>query len=69
LRLLLGLQIKQSNDVIYKHQTLYINELQKELKLFDAKEMKNPIHPTIRVENESTKVVNNVYKKIIWSPL
>ena len=42
LKLFLGLQIKQTNNGIYIHQTKYVKELLKKFKLENAKEKKAP---------------------------
>ena len=47
MKFFLGLQIKQTNNVIYIHQTKYVKELLKKFKLEDAKEMKTHMHPTM----------------------
>jgi len=47
LKFFLGLQIKQTRNEIYIHQTKYVKELLKRFNMDNAKEMKTPMHPTI----------------------
>ena len=45
LKFFLGLQIKQTNNEIYIHQTKYVKELINKFKLENAKDMKTSMHP------------------------
>ena len=47
LKFFLRLQIKQTNEGIYIHQTKYVKEIIKNFKMDDAKQRKTPMHPTI----------------------
>ena len=63
LKFFLGLHIKQTNNAIYIHQTMYVKELLKKFKLEDAREMKTHMHPTacLGLDEESNKVDNSQY--------
>jgi len=53
LKFFLGLQIKQTHNDIYIHQTKYVKELLKKFNMNDEKEMKTPMHPTTYLGLES----------------
>ena len=68
MKFFLGLQIKQTNNGIYIHQTKYVKELLKKFKLEDTKEMKTLMHPTcLGLDEESNKVDNSQYRAMIGS--
>ena len=69
LKFFLGLQIKQTRNGIYIHQTQYMKELIKMFNMDDAKEMKTPMHPTtyLGLDKESKMVDEAQYKAIIRS--
>ena len=46
LKFFFGIQINQSKDGVYVHQTKYTKELLKKFNLENCKEMNTPIHPT-----------------------
>jgi len=46
LKFFLRIQVNQSKDEVYVHQTKYTKELVKKFKLEDCKVMNTPIHPT-----------------------
>jgi len=46
LKFFLGIQINQSKDGVYVHQTKYTKELLKKFKLEDCKVMNTPMHRT-----------------------
>ena len=48
LKFFIGLQIKQTDEGIYIHQTKYMKELLKKFKMDDAKPIKTHMHPTTR---------------------
>lgn len=64
-----GFQIKQEAEVMCVHQTKYFKELLKKFKLEEAKEMKNPMHPTTSLElyKSYEKVDNTIYHQVIGS--
>ena len=70
LKFFLGLQIKQTNEGIYIHQSKYMKELLKKFKRDDAKLMKTSMHPTtvLGLDNE-LKVDEKTYKGMIGSLL
>ena len=69
LKFFLGLQIKQTRNGIYIHQTQYMKELIKMFNMDDAKEMKTTMHPTtyLGLDKESKMVDEAQYKAIIRS--
>jgi len=71
LKFFLGVQINQSKDGVYVHQSKYTKELLKKFKLEDCKEMNTPMHPTcnLRIENNGTKVDQKLYRGMIGSLL
>ena len=71
LKFFLGLQVKQTLDEIYIHQTKYTNELLKKFKLDDCKTMSTPMHPssTLRLDDKDKKVDEKVYRGMIGSLL
>jgi len=54
LKFFLGIQINQSKDEVYVHQSKYTKELLKKFKLKDCKEMNTPMHPTCTLSKEGT---------------
>jgi len=71
LKFFLGVQINQSKDGVYVHQSKYTKELLKKFKLEDCKEMNTPMHPTcnLRIEDNGTKVDQKLYRGMIGSLL
>ena len=71
LKFFLGLQIKQTNNGIYIHQTKYVKELLKKFNLENPKEIKTPMHPTmyLGLDKESKKVDNTQFSAMIGSLL
>jgi len=71
LKFFLGIQINQSKDGVYVHQSKYIKELLKKFKLEDCKEMNTPMHPTCTLSKEDigTKVDQKLYRGMIGSLL
>ena len=67
LKFFLGLQIKQTNNGIYTHQTKYMKELLKKLKMDDENQMKTLMHPTtvLGLGKESKRVDEKTYKEMI----
>src|SRR4051812_6549427 len=71
LKYFLGIQINQTSDRTYVHQTKYVKELLKKFKLSESKEAKTPMHHTcILGEDEvSKKVDQKLYRGMIGSLL
>jgi len=71
LKFLLGIQINQSKDGVYVHQTKYTKELLKKFKLEDCKVMNTPMHPTCTLSKEDTgsKVDQKLYRGMFGSLL
>jgi hypothetical protein len=71
LKFFLGIQINQSKDGVYVHQTKYIKELLKNFKLEDCKVMNTPMNPTCTLSKEDTgtKVDHKMYRGMIGSLL
>jgi len=71
LKFFLGIQINQSKDGVYVHQTKYTKELLKNFKLEDCKVMNTPMHPTCTLNKEDTgsKVDQKLYRGMIGSLL
>jgi len=71
LKFFLGIQINQSKDGVYVHQTKYTKELLKKFKLEDCKVMNTPMHPTCILSKEDTgpKVDQKLYRGMIGSLL
>ena len=67
LKFLLGIQINQSKDGVYVHQTKYTKELLKKFKLDDCKVINTPMHPTCTLSKEDTgsKVDQKLYRGMI----
>jgi len=66
-----GIQINQSKDGVYVHQSKYTLELLKKFKLKDCKEMNTPMHPTCTLSKEETgsKVDQKLFRGMICSLL
>ena len=66
LKFFLGVQINQSKDGVYVHQSKYTKELLKKFKLEDCKLMNTLMHPTctLRKEDEGSKVDQSCIK--VW---
>jgi len=71
LKFFLGIQVNQSKDEVYVHQTKYTKELLKKFKLEDCKVMNTPMHPTCILNKEDTgsKVDQKLYRGMIGSLL
>jgi len=71
LKIFLGIQINQSKDGVYVHQTKYTKEILKKFKLEDCKVMNTPIHPTctLSIEDTGSKVDQKLYRSMIGSLL
>jgi len=71
LKFFLGIQINQSKDGVYVHQTKYTKELLKKFKFEDCKVMNTPMHPTYTLSKEDTgsKVDLKQHKGMIGSLL
>jgi len=71
LKFFLGIQVNQSKDEVYVHQTKYTKELLKKFKLEDCKVMNTPMHPTCILSKEDTgsKVDHKLYRGMIGSLL
>ena len=71
LKFFLGLQIKQTPNGIYIHQTKYVKKLLKKFNMNHAKEVKTPMHPTtyLGLDEVSTKVDETQYRAMIGSLL
>ena len=71
LKFFLGIQINQSKDGVYVHQTKYTKELLKKFKLKDCKVMNTPMHPTCTLSKEDTgsKIDQKLYRGMIGSLL
>jgi len=71
LNFFLGIQINQSKDGVYVHQTKYTKELLKKFKLEDCKVMNTPMHPTCTLSKEDTgsTVDQKLYRGMIGSLL
>jgi len=52
LKFFIGIQVNQSKDEVYVHQTKYTKELLKKFKLEDCKVMNTPMHPTCTLSKE-----------------
>jgi hypothetical protein len=71
LKFFLGIQINQSKDGVYVHQTKYTKELLKKFKLEDCKVMNTPMHPTCTLSKEDigSTVDQKLYRGMIGSLL
>jgi len=71
LKFFLGIQINQSKDAVYVHQTKYTKELLKKFKIEHCKVMNTPMHPTGTLSKEDTgsKVDQKLYRGMIGSLL
>jgi len=67
LKFFLGIQINQSKDGVYVHQTKYTKDLLKKFKLEDCKVMNTPMHHTCTLskENIGSKVDQKLYRGMI----
>jgi len=71
LKFFLVIQVNQSKDEVYVHQTKYTKELLKKFKLEDCKVLNTPMHSTCTLSKEDTgsKVDQKLYKAMIGSLL
>src|SRR3954468_23942021 len=71
LKYFLGIQINQTSDGTYVHQTKYVKEHLKKFNLFESKEAKTPMHPTciLGKDEVSKKVDQKLYRGMIGSLL
>jgi len=71
LKFFLGLQIKQTEDKTFIHQSKYVRELLKRFKLDEAKPMSTPMHPTtsLGLDKESSPINITEYRQMIRSLL
>jgi len=71
LKFFLGLQIKQTEDKTFIHQSKYVRELLKRFKLDEAKPVSTPMHPTtsLGLDKESNPVIITEYRQMIGSLL
>ena len=69
LKFFLGIQINQTQEGTYIHQSKYVKELLKIFDLSECKPSKSPMHPTWILEKEevSKKVEKKIYKGMIGS--
>ena len=71
LKFFLGIQINQTSEATYIHQSKYVKELLKKFDMSDRKPAKTPMHPTCILEKEevSKKVDQKIYRGMIGSLL
>jgi len=71
LKFFLGLQIKQTEDKTFIHQSKYVRELLKRFKLDEAKPISTLMHPTtsLGLDKESNPVNLTEYRQMIGSLL
>jgi len=71
LKFFLGLKIKPLDGQTFIHQTKYVKELLKTLKLNEVKTMTTPMHPTtsLGLQKETNSVDINRYRQMIASLL
>ncbi|XP_050876485.1 secreted RxLR effector protein 161-like [Lathyrus oleraceus] len=71
LKFFLGIQINQSLEATYIHQSKYTKELMKKFDMLDCKISKTPMHSTCILEKDevSNKVEQKVYRGMISSLL
>ena len=71
LKFFLGIQINQTPEGTYIHQSKYVKELMKKFDLSECKPSKTPMHPTCILEKEevSKKVEQKIYRGMIGSLL
>lgn len=71
LKFFLGIQINQTPEGMYIHQTKYVKELLKKFNLSDSKPAKTPMHPTCTIGKDevSKKVEQKTYRGMIGSLL
>jgi len=69
LKIFLGLQIKQTEDKTFIHQSKYVRELLKRFKLDEVKPMSTPMHPTtsLGLDKESDPINITEYRQMIGS--
>src|SRR3954471_4230567 len=67
LKFFMGIQINQTSEETYIHQTKYVKELLKKFHLSESKEAKTPMHPTciLGKDEVSKKVDQKLYKGMI----
>ena len=71
LKFFLGIQINQTPEGTYIHQSKYVKELLKKFDMSESKPSKTPMHPTCILEKEevSKKVEQKLYRGMIGSLL
>src|SRR4051812_15672346 len=71
LKYFLGIQINQTSEGNYVHQTKYVKELLKKFNLSESKEAKTPMHLTcvLAKDEVSKKVDQKIYRGMIGSLL
>src|ERR1044072_7989777 len=71
LKFFLGIQIHQTSEETYIHQSKYVKELLKKFYISDSTPSKTPMHPTCILEKEevSKKVDQKIYRGMIGSLL
>ncbi|CAK8535816.1 unnamed protein product [Lathyrus sativus] len=71
LRFFLGIQVSQTLDCTYIHQTKYVKDFLKKFNMTDSKLAKTPMHPTsiLGKEEVSKKVDQKLYRGMIGSLL
>src|SRR3954469_16452290 len=71
LKYFLGIQINQTSDGTYVHQTQYVKELLMKFNLSESNEAKTPMHPTcvLGKDEVSKKVDQKLYRGMIGSLL
>ena len=71
LKFFLGIQINETLEGTYIHQTKYVKELLKKFQLSESKEAKTPMHPTCIMGKDevSKKVDQKLYRGMIGSLL
>ena len=71
LKFFLGIQINQTPEVTYIHQSKYIKDVLKKFDMTECNSAKTPMHPTCILEKEevSNKVCQKLYRGMIGSLL
>ena len=71
LKFFLGIQINQTPEVTYVHQSKYIKDVLKKFDMTECNSAKTPMHPTCILEKEevSNKVCQKLYRGMIGSLL